>query len=121
VDIPLPSVDDRAMAAVALSTVGRRVFVGDARDNGGFLRVTWHEDVDQFVVSNWEGNVCVGATRVRLDDAPELIAVLVKGLAEAGTRSPTAPPGPPTLRELARSWWAGRRARLAEVVPLARR
>ena len=38
----------------------RRVFVEDARRNGQFLRVTWHGERQQFVVSNWEDTVCVG-------------------------------------------------------------
>ena len=61
----------------------RRVFVEDARRNGQFLRVTWHAEQQQFVVSNWEGNLCVGATRVPLEQVPELVSLLVDGLAEA--------------------------------------
>lgn len=61
----------------------RRVFVEDARRNGQFLRVTWHGDHQQFVVSNWDDDVCVGATRVPLEGVPELVSLLVEGLADA--------------------------------------
>ena len=96
----------------------RRVFVEDARRNGQYLRVTWHSDHQQFVVSNWDDNVCVGATRVPLDGVPELVSLLVDGLAEAAT--PTAPPARAlTLREHLAAWWHERR-RPPSVLPLAR-
>jgi hypothetical protein len=68
----------------------RRVFVEDARRNGQFLRVTWHGEQQQFVVSNWDGNLCVGATRVPVESIPELVSLLVDGLAEAATPAPPA-------------------------------
>ena len=48
------------------------------------MRVTWHAEERIFVVSHWRGEVCVAATRVPIDAAPELVNLLVKGLAEAG-------------------------------------
>ncbi len=72
------------------SSARRRVFVEDARRNGQFLRVTWHGEQQQFVVSNWDGNLCVGATRVPVESIPELVSLLVEGLAEAA--SPGAAP-----------------------------
>jgi hypothetical protein len=72
------------------SPARRRVFVEDARRNGQFLRVTWHAEQQQFVVSNWDDNLCVGATRIPVDQVPELVSLLVDGLAEAA--SPTPPP-----------------------------
>ena len=68
----------------------RRVFVEDARRNGQFLRVTWHAEPQQFVVSNWDDNLCVGATRIPVDQVPELVSLLVEGLADAA--SPAPPP-----------------------------
>ena len=65
------------------SSARRRVFVEDARRNGQFLRVTWHAEQQQFVVSNWDDNLCIGATRVPVESVPELVALLVDGLAEA--------------------------------------
>ena len=71
----------------------RRVFVEDARRNGQFLRVTWHVEQQQFVVSNWDDNLCVGATRVPVERVPELVSLLVDGLAEASGPAPEASAG----------------------------
>jgi hypothetical protein len=100
-----------------------RAFVEDLRRNGGFLRITWHGPERQFVVSNWDGNVCVGATRVAAEEAPRLIGVLVDGLVDAA-RSPAAEaepsaPAPLTLRQHLRVWWR-ERGRRAAVLPLDR-
>jgi hypothetical protein len=95
------------------------VFVEDARRNGQFLRVTWHGEQRQFVVSNWDDIVCVGATRVPVEQVPELVGLLVEGLAEAATRPDVVvPPPPQSLREHLRAWWRGRTGH-AEVVPIA--
>ena len=47
------------------------------------MRVTWHAAERIFVVSHWRGEVCVAATRVPIEAAPELVNLLVKGLAES--------------------------------------
>ena len=52
-------------------TITRRVFVEDERRNGSFLRMTWHPERRAFVVSNWDGSVCVGATRVPVEERVE--------------------------------------------------
>jgi hypothetical protein len=62
---------------------GRRVIVEDVRRDDTFMRVTWHAEDRIFVVSHWRGEVCVAATRVPIDAAPELVNLLVKGLAES--------------------------------------
>ncbi|MEY2451759.1 MAG: hypothetical protein QOD92_1333 [Acidimicrobiaceae bacterium] len=62
---------------------GRRVIVEDVRRDDTFMRVTWHAENRIFVVSHWRGEVCVAATRVPVDAAPELVNLLVKGLAES--------------------------------------
>ena len=62
---------------------GRRVVVEDVRRNDTFMRVTWHDDVRVFVVSHWRGDVCVAATRIGADAAPDLVNLLVRGLAES--------------------------------------
>jgi hypothetical protein len=61
----------------------RRVIVEDARRDGTYARITWHPEGPLFVVSHWRGDVCVAATRVPVEAAPELITLLVKGLAES--------------------------------------
>ena len=60
--------------------------VGRAGDNR-FLRVTWHPEGAQFVISHWQGDVCLAATRVA-DDTPELLAFLANGLASSNTPDP---------------------------------
>ena len=86
------------------------MFVEDVRRNGSFLRVTWHGDARTFVVSNWEDDVCVGASRVDVQGAAKLVGLLADGIADAATAPATAPsPPPPTsLGALLRSWWQGR-------------
>lgn len=58
-----------------------RVFIEDVRSDGKYLRVTWHAELPGFIVSNWNDDVCVGATRVAVEDAPQLIHLLANGLA----------------------------------------
>ena len=98
----------------------RRLFVEDARHNGQFLRVTWHADRQQFVVSNWEDTVCVGATRVPVADAVDLIGLLTAGLGEAVAQAPPAQAEPRTLVDHLRDWWRGR-GQQALVLPLRSR
>ena len=97
----------------------RRVFVEDARRNGQFLRVTWHGDKQQFVVSNWDDTVCVGATRVPVADAADLVGVLVEGIADAAVDRSTVTPEPRSLVEHLRAWWRdrGRRAPVVALPP----
>lgn len=101
-----------------------RVFIEDARRNGQFLRVTWHGERQQFVVSNWDGTVCVGATRVPVAEAPELVGLLVTGIADAASAASAAravPPGPRTLREHLTVWWRERGSQaVVTALPLAR-
>jgi len=70
---------------------GRRVIVEDVRRDDTFMRVTWHADAGVFVVSHWRGEVCVAATRIPAAAVPELVSLLVTGLAEAGDAQPPAP------------------------------
>ena len=65
------------------------MIVEDVRRDDTFMRVTWHDESGVFVVSHWRGEVCVAATRVPVDAAPELINLFVRGLAET-TGSPPA-------------------------------
>lgn len=118
-DTPPGRAHHRAMSGA--SGVGR-VFIEDVRRNGAFLRVTWHDDARTFVVSNWEGDVCVGASRVDVQGAAKLVGLLTGGIAAAATAPPAAPspPAPTTLRELLQTWWHGRSWR-APLLPFGSR
>jgi hypothetical protein len=94
------------------STRRRRVFVEDARREGAYLRVTWHPDGRQFVVSTWTDDVCTGAVRVPVEEAASLIGLLADGMAEATVATP-----PPTGTPRAPAW----RARVDALLRRARR
>ncbi|MCU1452324.1 MAG: hypothetical protein JWN46_470 [Acidimicrobiales bacterium] len=55
------------------------------------MRVSWHARERVFVVSHWKGLTCVGATRISVESAPELIGVLVSGLAESAALQESTP------------------------------
>ena len=61
----------------------RRVIVEDARRDDTYARVTGHAEEGVFVISHWQGDVCMAATRVPVEAAPDIIGLLVKGLAES--------------------------------------
>jgi hypothetical protein len=86
----------------------QRLFIEDARRDGSYLRVTWHPDGRTFVVSHWNDTVCTAATRVAVEDAPPLVALLADGLGEAMA----APAAAPARIEAPRSAWARLRDRL---------
>jgi hypothetical protein len=75
----------------------RRVLIADARDNGRYLRTTWHAEDGMFVLSTWAGEVCTGAVRIPVDRAPDLINLLVDGLGDAAASEPV-PPGEPVAK-----------------------
>jgi hypothetical protein len=90
-----------------LAPVRQRVFVEDSRNDGTYLRATWHAEGRQFVVSTWRDDVCTGAVRVPASSAPELITLLADGLADAATRPIEVPPTPqPGVRERVQRWVA---------------
>jgi hypothetical protein len=81
------------------------VFVQDSRNDGTYLRATWHAEGRQFVVSTWRDDVCTGAVRVPAADAPQLITLLDDGLADAASRPVELPPTPaPSLWTRAQRW-----------------
>ncbi len=99
------------------------MFIEDVRRNGSFLRVTWHGEEGTFVVSNWEDDVCVGASRVDVQGAAKLVGLLADGIADAATPRPAAPPAvPTTLRGLLQAWWRAKswRAPVLQLRPHAR-
>jgi hypothetical protein len=61
----------------------KRVFIEDVRRDGTYLRVTWHAEGRAFVISHWTDTVCTAATRVAVEDAPRLVALLADGLGDA--------------------------------------
>jgi hypothetical protein len=82
----------------------RRVLLSDARSNGKHLRVTWHRERGLFVVSIWNDDVCTGTVQVPVANAPELISLLVDGLAQQPVHPSTTqrPPDSPVKAVLGR-------------------
>lgn len=80
----------------------RRVLVEDPRGDDVYLRATWHAEGGQFVISHWRGSVCLAATRVPVAAAPDLIALLSRGMGEA-LAATSAPVEAPTTVE--RTGW----------------
>lgn len=74
----------------------QRALVEDVREDGAFLRVTWHDASNRFVVSHWRDNVCVAATQLDPAGAAPVIGVLADGLARAAQ----AP-----IPHRVRRWW----------------
>ena len=76
-----------------LPTTGSIYF--DARGDDRALRVSWHHDADLVVVSLWRDNVCSGSFRLAVDEVPDLIEMLRRGLdasyAVAAARDETMP------------------------------
>ena len=72
------------------------MLIEDARRNGHHLRVTWHPDTRQFVVSTWSLDVCTGSARLAVEDVPDLTSLLVDGLTEAATSAAPAAAVPAT-------------------------
>ena len=52
----------------------------DPRDEGRFLRVSFHPEADVFVLSWWRDETCLGTFRLAADEAPRLIHALTTGL-----------------------------------------
>jgi hypothetical protein len=55
----------------------------DARGGSRALRVAWHSEAGVVVLSLWRSSVCVGTFRLSIDEVPDLIDVLRRGLAQA--------------------------------------
>lgn len=74
----------RAAEVVALPSSGQ--LLADARGQGRWMRVTWHDEVDLVVLSLWRQSRCIGTVRLERAQVPELVDALVTGLA-GGSRS----------------------------------
>jgi hypothetical protein len=71
-----PGTSETGPIAAAPEEPRRRVVLGDQRGDARRLRVTWHVDEGQFVISHWRGDVCVAAVRLDPGQARELAAFL---------------------------------------------
>jgi hypothetical protein len=101
-----------------------RVLIADVRDDGTYIRVTWHSERATFVLSHWDNDGCIAATRVSVDDVPQLIRLLTDGLADALANEraePQAARSLPRPRRASLMRWLRRLRRrppVADVVPL---
>jgi len=67
----------------------------DLRGDDRSLRVSWHPELKLAVLSLWRDGRCAATFRMPAADVPQLVAVLVGGLAECIPPSVSAPrPGP---------------------------
>jgi hypothetical protein len=55
--------------------------IEDVRADGTFLRVTLHAETGVIVFSHWRGDVCLAATRIPVNSAPDLVGLLQEALA----------------------------------------
>jgi hypothetical protein len=80
-----------------------------------FLRVTWHPEHSAFVVSHWQGAVCVAATRVAATEVADVVSLLTNGLADALSSAQSKPPQPQSRPRRSprglwrRLWWRRQR------------
>ncbi|HEX5018717.1 MAG TPA: hypothetical protein VFX15_14160 [Actinomycetes bacterium] len=55
----------------------------DPRDEGRFLRVSYHPEQQLFVLSWWRDSTCLGTFQLDPVEAPRLIHAIASGLAPA--------------------------------------
>jgi hypothetical protein len=101
-----------------------RVLIADVRGDGTYIRVTWHSERSTFVLSHWDNDGCIAATRVSVEDVPQLIGLLTNGLADALANERATPQTAGTVQRRRWTQWMQwfrrlRRPRpVADVVPL---
>jgi hypothetical protein len=84
---------DRLSCVVETQGLPQRALLADARGDERYLRVSWHPDDHQFVVSTWDGERCLGTVHLLAEAAPALIALLAEGVAQTtGLRQLAVPP-----------------------------
>ena len=59
-----------------------------------FLRVTWHDGRRLMVFSQWDGDRCVAATPVKVDQLGELAELVVTAFTRSAVQPPAAWPAP---------------------------
>jgi len=79
------------------------VEVTDPRDDHRRLRLSWHPERRELIVSHWRDNVCVATTPVGVKEIAGLIELLVKALEDAATSSPA--PAEPTYQDNQHRFW----------------
>lgn len=72
----------------------RRVLVPQALGSDEFLRVTWHEGRRLMVFSHWDGDRCVAATPVRVDQLGEVAELVVSAVVRSSAAVAAAWPAP---------------------------
>ena len=72
----------------------RRVLVTQALGADEFLRVTWHDGRRLMVFSQWDGDHCVAATPVKVDQLGELAELVVTAFARSAAQPAEAWPAP---------------------------
>ncbi|MDQ1618814.1 MAG: hypothetical protein QOE19_1383 [Actinomycetota bacterium] len=96
---------DAALAEV-LTLPAHGEVLPDARGGGRWMRVTWHQEADVVVLSQWREGTCVGTVRLARGDVPLLVQALVEGLADEPestgrrrrrTTEPDDPPPEPSV------------------------
>ncbi len=105
-----------------------RVFAPDTHRQDQHLRVTWHREIGEFVISHWRNGICVATTRLDPESAARVIGLLAEGLADAASTPPPTSQAPPDephsgrVRDQLSRWLPGNRrpdpSRLAPVTPL---
>ena len=76
----------------------------DPRDEGRFLRVSYHDDLGVFVLSLWRDDTCLGTFRLAAEEAPRLIHAMVTALVgEDAHRTATVPERAPRSSQPSRS------------------
>ncbi len=72
----------------------RRVLVPQALGADEFLRVTWHDGRRLMVFSQWDGDHCVAATPVKVDQLGELAELVVTAFTRSAAQSAEMWPAP---------------------------
>jgi hypothetical protein len=67
------------------------VEVTDPRDDHRRLRVSWHPERRELIVSHWRDNVCVATTPVGVKEIAGLIGLLASALQDAAMSPPALP------------------------------
>lgn len=70
------------------------MLVPQALGSDEFLRVTWHDGRRLMVFSQWDGDRCVTATPVKVDQLGELAELVVTAFTRSAARAPETWPAP---------------------------